>query len=243
MFAIRNRSLRHFVLLAIAAPGIGAISSSNAVAQIVSVGSTYNIGGTNFPTNFGPETVTLDLTPKLINGGQLRVTETVFPTAGGGAWLDVYFERVSGGSLAGNINGAWDFYLNHLIMTQSAIFDGAYKYWTVNGAAVNPIFPFGGFTTIGPHPVNPAIGPVYLSSPNFGPFTQLDFTTLSFISPYSLISNGGMNPNTANGFHHGFHFSPVPEPASLVLGGLAAGVGGLVYRRRRDSLANCPDAV
>lgn len=236
MITIRTRS-RCVVLLALAAFGSATIASSTATAQVISVGSTYNIGGTNFPTNFGPETVTLDLTPKLINGGQIRVTESIFPTANGGAWLDVYFERVNGGSLAGNINGAWDFYLNHLVMSQPVIFDATYKYWTVNGTAVSPINPFGGFTTVGPNPVNAGLGQAYLTTLNFGPLSQFDFTTLSFISPYSFISNGGMNPNTANGFHHGFHFSPVPEPTSLAFAGVAS-LGAIGWRaiRRRDQV-------
>jgi hypothetical protein len=204
--------------------------------QLISLGSSYNVSGTNFVTSYGPQAVTLDQTPKLVDGGLVRLTETITPTpADGGEWLLLKFQTVSGGPLAANQNSTFDFAINHLLMNQPALEDQIFFYWNVNGAAVNPLFPFGGINRVAPNPIDASLGPTYdfLVSPPFGPASQFDYTSLAFVSPYSFVSAGGINPNTANGFTYGAHFTPVPEPGSMALVGLGGmGLVANLWRRR-----------
>jgi hypothetical protein len=188
-------------------------------------------------TNYGPQAVTLDQTSKLVDGGLVRLTETLTPTpADGGEWFLLNFQTVSGGPLAANQNSTFDFYFNHLLMNQPALEDQLFFYWNVSGAAVNPLVPFGGINRVAPNPLDALLGPTYdfLVSPPFGPSTEFDYTSLAFVSPYSFVSAGGINPNTANGFVYGAHFIPAPEPGSMALVGMGGvGLVGGAWRRRR----------
>ena len=204
--------------------------------QLISVGSSYNVGGTNFVTTYGPQAVTLDQTTKLVDGGLLRLTETITPTsADSGEWLVFSFRSVSGGPLAGNQNSTLDWYFSHLLTNQPALIDDVFYDWSFNGTAVNPIFPFGGINQVAPNPIDPSLGPAYVfpSSPGFGPLTQFDSASTTFVSPYSFVASGGINPNTANGFDWGaFHSllrSRAPWPWSV--SGVWA-CSGSMWRRR-----------
>jgi hypothetical protein len=124
----------------------------------------------------------------------------------------------------------------------------------VNGSAVSPINPFGGIGNVNPNPTNIVPGPVYggtLFPPFLPPGTTLDLPNLIFVNPYSFLSSGGINPNTANDFHAGLHFTAVnpvpppsvPEPTSIALFGVT-GVGllGAIQtnpKRQRGNVPRC----
>jgi hypothetical protein len=211
--------------------------------SILQLGGTFTVQGTNFTTNYS-QTATVGV-PTLVDNGQILMTETINPSAKGGEWDDFSFTTVNGGPLAGNINAFWNLQFFGVPTTRKALWDNAYVYWTVNGQAVSPINPFGSGSLgdVNPNPINPALGPVFgAGAPVLieGPATSFDATPFVFVSPYSLVSEGGVDPNTANGLHLGFYFvpaSPVPEPSGIVLLS-AAGVGLLgFYRRRRHAAA------
>jgi hypothetical protein len=199
------------------------------------VGSSYQLDFINFPVN-SSTAATLDLTTKTVNSN-LTVAETIFQEGPDSQWIDLNFESINGGPLASNFNSTWRIDVTGIDVNQPGMGTGFYFYWSVNGAPVAPIFPFGSLGNIAPIPTNPALGPAYVNDGfSFGPLNSFDAS--AFVSPYSFIGAGGMNPATVNGFHIGIREinAAVPEPSSLALasvGGL--GLVGSVLRRRRRS--------
>lgn len=201
------------------------------------VGSSYQLDFTNFPVN-ASTTATLDLTTKTVNSN-LTVVEKIFQDGPNSQWVDFNFESINGGPLASNFNSTWRIDVTGVDVAAPAMGSGFYFYWTIDGAPVSPIFPFSGLTSIAPIPTAPLDGPAYVAL-GFPPFGPLDsFDAFAFISPYSFISAGGMDPNKVNGFHVGIretNVPSVPEPSSLALaGGGAVGLIGFALRRRRRS--------
>jgi hypothetical protein len=234
MFRQRTLAASALLLLLALAP--------RADAGLLQVGGTFTVAGLNFPTSFS-QVVPVSTSPSPVNAGQLSLTTTVFPTGPNGEWADFAFSTTNGGPLAGNINASWNIQFFNLPMTQPSFWDGIYFYWTVNGTAVDPIFPFGSIGVAGPNPVNPALGPVFgnLSFPGVGPDTSITINPFITIRPYSFVSAGGINPNTANGIHLGIHFdaanpTAVPEPSSLALLGVG-GLGVMTWVRRKRGAA------
>jgi hypothetical protein len=232
---------RCLTFLAVCVASLWADQAARA-GSLLQLGGTFTVQGTNFTTNYS-QTATIG-TPTLVSNGQVLMTETINPSASGGEWDDFSFTTVNGGPLAGNINALWRLDFSGIRTTQKAIWDNAYVYWTVNGQAVDPIHPFasGSLSEVNPNPIDPALGPVVgAGSPVVieGPSTSFDATPFVFVSPYSFVSAGGVDPNTANGLHVGFHFDPavstVPEPSSIAL--LTTAAVGLLGLFRRGRLA------
>lgn len=200
------------------------------------IGSSYHVSLTNAPVN-GSVDVTLDLTTKVVVPN-LTVTETLYFEAPNSQWIDLYFETINGGPIAGNINASWQINVSGLDVTVPALGTGFYNYWTVNDVPVNPIFPFGAIGGVAPIPTNPGAGPAYTATgfPPYGPLSE--FATFLFVNPYSFASNGGIPVSTANGFHMGVRIQEtgVPEPSTIAaaIGGMLL-VAGAARRRTRKS--------
>jgi hypothetical protein len=207
-------------------------------SPIIQVGGTFTVSGTNFTTDYS-QTAVVGV-PTLVSGGSVLLTETINPDGAGGEWDEFIFTTVNGGPLAGNINAFWNINFSGIPTTETALWDEAFAYWTVNGKAVSPISPFGSgaFSVVRPNPIDPSRGPVFGAAGKGlieGPSSSFDATPFAFISPYSFVSAGGVDPNTANGLHLGFHFDPAaaPEPSSLALFVTCSlGLLGFFWRRR-----------
>jgi hypothetical protein len=194
-------------------------------AGLFQIGSTYQVSGTNFPTDFGPDAVTLDGTTKLINGGLLSLSETFVPDATG-EWIQFNLATTNGGPLAGDLQALWQMRIRNVALNQPSVLSNAYIYWDANGVAFSPLTLIGNAIAVGPSPIGPSVPAVLFLPGRFGPRLFSNPTVTE--TPYAGISNGGIDPSTANGFHFGLHASPVPEPATAVLLAVGCAAAGLV---------------
>lgn len=209
-------------------------------ADIIPIGSSLSFGGTNLPgacanttcqdaTTFGATT--------LIDGGALQLSETQVPDGPNAEWDVWSIATVNGGPLAGNIQGFWQITMSY-VLDAPVFFDQVALQWTVNGTPVDPLFNFGGICCATASNPSPITGEAYYNSGFSAPLPaglQSGWNQV-FVTPYSFVSAGGIDPNTANGLNFALHFtlqnpSAVPEPGSLAL--LGSGLLGVAIRRFR----------
>ncbi len=174
---------------------------------IIPIGSPLTFGGTNAPdtysatTTFGPNPVTVD-------NGAVKIWQTQTPTGPSGEWDVFYMQTTSGGPLAGNINGYWNIVMNY-VLNANVNFDGVVNQWLVNGTPVSPITDGIGSICCA-STTNPIIpGPAYYKTGFTVPYPAGPFSNWQqlFVSPYSFVQSGGINPSAANEFIFALHFT------------------------------------
>jgi PEP-CTERM motif len=213
-----------------AALGATVVPSARAAAVFV-LGGNYTVTGSNFPSNFGPETVTLDQTTKPIDSGALTVSETITPVNATTAFILFNFATPGGGSLAGDANANWVFAIGNIPIHGSGVLSTPFVYFTANGVPYGPLTAASGFGVI----TNPITGTgQVLDFVGFTPGVVTGSFTLDvFSNPYTFLNSVGVDTGTADDVHFGAEISLIPEPASMLLAGL--GLLGLSAVRRRGT--------
>jgi hypothetical protein len=162
----------------------------------------------------------------LVDNGAVKIWQTQTPTGANGEWDVFYVQTTSGGPLAGNINAYWDLQMNYTL-SAPAFFDGVVNQWLVNGTPVSPLTNGIGSICCAAT-TNPIIpGPSYYNSGFSSPFPAGLFSLTDggalwrelFVQPYTLVTNGGINPSTANEFIFALHFTlqpPLPSVSAAV---------------------------
>jgi uncharacterized protein (TIGR03437 family) len=190
-------------------------------ANIIPIGSPLTFGGANAPDTYSAVT-TFSSTPVQVDNGAVTIWQEQVPTSTNGEWDVFYMKTTNGGPVAGNVNGDWNIVMNY-VLSAPAIFDGVANQWLVNGVPVSPLTNGIGSIccAVTSNPILP--GTAYYGSGFNAPFpagTQSNWQQI-YVDPYSLVSAGGVNPNTANEFVFALHFT-LQAAAPTVLGVISA---------------------
>jgi uncharacterized protein (TIGR03437 family) len=177
---------------------------------IIAIGSPLVFGGENTPDTFSANT-TFSSTPVQADNGKVTIWQNQVPTGPNSEWDVFYIKTTSGGPLAGDINAEWKILMNYTL-TAAVFFDQVVSQWQVNGTPVSPLNNnIGGPGAIccaaSSNPVLP--GPAFYNSGFSGPLpagTQTNWREI-FASPYNIVTQGGIDPNTANEFVFALHFT------------------------------------
>jgi uncharacterized membrane protein len=202
------------------APGNGTVTSTLSVSatassdsggsgtgSLIPIGSPLTFGGTNAPDTY-TATTTFSSTPVLVDSGALTIWQQQVPTGPTGEWDIFYMQTTSGGPLANDINGYWNVVMNYQL-SAAVDFDQVVNQWLVNGTPVSPLTNGIGSIccALATNPILP--GEAYYANGFATPLpagTQTDWQQ-AFVTPYSYITAGGIDPNTANEFIFALHFT------------------------------------
>lgn len=186
---------------------------------IIAIGSPIVWHPTNAPDTFTANT-TFSSTPVTVDNGAVTIWQQQVPTGSNGEWDVFYMKTTNGGPLAGNINADWNVTMD-FTLTAAVFFDQAVTQWLVNGTGVSPVM--NGIGSIccasASNPILP--GWAYYNSGYSAPFPAglLSNWQQVYVDPYSIVSNGGINPNTANELFFAIHFtlqSAVPVITNVI---------------------------
>jgi uncharacterized protein (TIGR03437 family) len=183
-----------------------AVAAQTVGPQIIQIGSPLTFGGTNAPDTYSA-TTTFSSTPILVDNGAVKIWQKQVPTGSNGEW-DVFYLQTTNGPLAGNINAYWNVLVTYTL-SAPAYFDQVVNQWLVNGTPVSPLTNGIGSIccTASSNPVLP--GESYYNSGFSGPLAagvQTNWQQV-FVTPYNIVSDGGINPSTANEFIFALHFT------------------------------------
>ena len=209
-----NRTVNWGLMMVLASTGLihaqtGPAANATTGPQIIPIGSPLTFGGTNAPDTYSA-TTTFSSTPVLVDNGAAKIWQKQVPTGSNGEW-DIFYLQTTKGPVAGNINAYWNIVMNYTV-SAPAFFDQVVNQWLVNGTPVSPITNnIGGAGGICcPALSNPILpGPSYYNSGFSGPIpagVQSNWRQI-FITPYNIVSEGGIDPSTANEFIFALHFT------------------------------------
>jgi uncharacterized protein (TIGR03437 family) len=173
---------------------------------IIAVGSPLTWSGTNAPDTFTVNT-TFSSTPLTVDNGAATIWQKQVPTGSNGEWDIFYMKTTTGGPLAGNISAYWSITMD-FTFTAPVYSDGVVTQWMVDGTPVSSIQ--NGIGSIccaeTSNPILP--GAAYVSQGNGAEPAGL-YTNWQeiYVQPYSLVSDGGIDPSAANEFVFALHFS------------------------------------
>lgn len=210
----------------LAQPAVAASPKSTTPAiSIIPIGSSFTFGGTNAPDTYSA-TTTFSSTPVLVDNGAVKIWQDQVATGSNGEWDVFHMQTTSGGPLAGNVGADWNIVIGY-DLSQPVVFDAVVNQWAVSGTPVSPLSNGIGSICCAAS-LNPIVpGEAYYNSGFSGPLpagTQSNWQQI-YVDPYSLVSNGGVNPNTANEFTFALHFTLQP-PAPSVQAAVSASAFG-----------------
>lgn len=193
---------------------------------IIPIGSPLTFGGTDAPDTYSA-TTTFSSTPVIVDNGAVKIWQNQVPTGPDSEWDIFYMQTTSGGPLASNTGGYWDIVMNY-VLSAPVNFDAVVNQWLVNGTPVSGITDGIGSICCAAtsNPILP--GASYYKSGFSGALPAGTFSNWMevFVSPYTLITSGGINPNTANGFYFALHFTLQPALPSVKAVVSASDFGG-----------------
>jgi len=191
-------------------------TTAEAGPGIIPIGSPLYWDPTNAPDTYTANT-TFSSTPVMVDNGAVKIWQEQTPTGPNSEWDVFYMETTDGGPLANNVNSLWQILFNYTL-SQAADFDQVFQQWWVNGTAVGPLT--NGIGSIccaqATNPIVP--GWSYYGSGFSGALAagvQTNWKQI-YVTPYTLIENGGIDPSTANGFVFGLHFTLAPNIVAAV---------------------------
>jgi hypothetical protein len=131
-------------------------------------------------------------------------------------------QTTDGGPLANNVSATWNM-LTDFTLNVPVYFDSTVYQWLVNGTPVGPLTDGIG-TICCAEATNPILsGWSYYTTGFSTPLpaglysaTQDKNWQELYVTPYTLVENGGIDPSTANGFTFALHFTLQPNIVAAV---------------------------